>query len=165
MDDPICFRLPTSRDARAMRFLAQDSKVLSVNSTYYYSLMSRHFRDTCLVAESRGSICAYVTGYSPPGQADTLFVWQVGVGRQFQGQGLGKKLLSALVKSRKPDFLEATIALDNQASINLFRSVARDFGTGHTFSEDSFFNEEDLGAGDKAEHLMRIGPFSDQKLK
>ncbi len=163
MHDQIRFRPPTSRDARAMRFLAQDSKVLSVNSTYYYALMARHFRDTCMVAESQGSICAYVTGYAPPEEPGTLFVWQVGVARSSQGQGLGKKLLTALVKSRAPDFLEATIAPDNQASINLFCSVARDFGVGHTFSETPFFNEEDLGAGDKAEHLMHIGPFTDLK--
>ncbi|MBA3008262.1 MAG: diaminobutyrate acetyltransferase [Proteobacteria bacterium] len=160
MDDQILFRSPASHDATAMRLLAQGSQVLSVNSTYYYALMARHFQTTCMVAEGAASLCGYVIGYCPPEQADTLFVWQVGVARLSQGKGLGKRLLISLLQQKRPDFLEATIAPDNQPSINLFSSVARHFDTDHTFSEAPFFNEEDLGAGEKGEHLMRIGPFS-----
>lgn len=159
MDDQMIYRPPTSADARAMRFLAQDSQVLSVNSTYYYALMARHFRDTCLVAESGEGICAYVIGYPPPDEPGTLFVWQVGVARLCQGQGLGKKLLTTLIDMKKPDFLKATIAPDNQASINLFCSVARQFGARHTFADSPFFTTEDLAVGEQAEHLMQIGPF------
>ncbi|MBU0680958.1 MAG: diaminobutyrate acetyltransferase [Proteobacteria bacterium] len=162
MNDQILFRPPTSRDAVAMRILARDSQVLSVNSTYYYALMARHFQATCMVAEGAGGICAYGIGYCPPEQPDTLFVWQVGVARAAQGQGLGKRLLIALIQQQRPDFLEATIAPDNRASINLFRSVARQLAAAHTFSKPAFFDAEDLGAGEKAEHLMRIGPFAEQ---
>ena len=159
MDEQIQFRPPTSADARAMRSLAQDSQVLSVNSTYYYALMARHFSDTCLVAEGTEGICGYVTGYSPPEQPDTLFVWQVGVAHECQGQGLATKMLSALINSKQPDYLEATIAPDNKASINLFCSVARQLGADYTFAKTPFFGEEELGAGEDAEHLMHIGPF------
>ncbi len=159
MDEQILFRQPTSHDARAMRFLARDSQVLSVNSTYYYALMARHFQATCMVAEGAGGICAYVIGYCPPGRAETLFVWQVGVAGACQGKGLGKKLLIALIQKNNPDFAEATIAPDNQPSIRLFQSVARHFGADHTFSRTPFFSEEDLGAGEGAENLMQIGPL------
>ncbi|MCB2181902.1 MAG: diaminobutyrate acetyltransferase [Desulfobulbaceae bacterium] len=159
MDDQMIFRPSTSRDALAMHSLARDSQVLSVNSTYYYALMARHFQATCMVAESEGRVCGYVIGYCPPDQPDTLFVWQVGVAKPCQGKGLGKKLLIALIKARNPDFLEATIAPDNQPSINLFRSVARHFNVGCIFSETSYFSQEDLGTDEKAEHLMKIGPF------
>lgn len=163
MDDQILFRPPASHDARAMRFLARDSRVLSVNSTYFYALMARHFQATCMVAEGdEGDLCGYVVGYCPPEQSDTLFVWQVGVAKSCQGQGLGKRLLSSLLQHNQPDFLEATIDPDNQASINLFRSVARHFGVSHIFSEEPFFSKEDLGIDENAEHLMQIGPFSAQ---
>jgi L-2,4-diaminobutyric acid acetyltransferase len=165
MNDQILFRPPTSGDARAMRFLAQDSQVLSVNSTYYYTLMAQHFLDTCLVAEDQGKICGYITGYTPPAQPSTLFVWQVGVARLYQGQGIGKKMLCALINRKQPDYLEATIAQDNHASINLFRSVGRHFGVGHTFSDTPFFTEEVLAAGEHAEYLMQIGPFLTTKTK
>jgi diaminobutyrate acetyltransferase len=159
MDDQIHFRPPTSGDAGAMRALARDSGVLSVNSTYYYALMARHFSSTCLVAEDQGRLCAYAIGYGPPAQPGTLFIWQVGVAAPQQGRGLAKKMVSALIHRCRPDFLEATIAPANQASIALFRAVARQFSCSHTFSEAAFFSRQELG-GDQAEHLMRIGPFA-----
>jgi L-2,4-diaminobutyric acid acetyltransferase len=159
MTDPVILRQPVSSDSQAMREIAQDSQVLSVNSTYYYALLARHFQGTCLVAETEGRVCGYVTGYCLPDQPDTLFVWQVGVTRAWQGKGLGKKLLIGLINKKEPDFLEATIVLDNQASINLFRSVARYFSVGHTFAQTPFFSKEDLGVGELAEHLMQVGPF------
>lgn len=159
MSESITLRHPVSGDCRAMRQIARDSQVLSVNSTYYYALMARHFQTTCMVAEDQGRVCAYVTGFCPPGQTDTLFVWQVGVAGAWQGKGLGKKLLIALIEKNRPDFMEATIAPDNQASISLFKSVARHFGADHTFSKTPYFSEEDLGAGEGVEHLMQIGPL------
>ena len=165
MNDQILFRPPTSKDARAMCSLARDSQVLSVNSTYYYALMARHFQSTCLVGEGAVGIRGYVIGYCPPCQPDTLFVWQVAIAQLYQGQRLGKQMLVSLIDSKKPYYLEATITPDNMASINLFRSVARHFGVSYTFSDTPFFKEEDLAAGEHAEHLMRIGPLLNQNIK
>ncbi|AGF77599.1 diaminobutyrate acetyltransferase [Desulfocapsa sulfexigens DSM 10523] len=156
----ISFRSPTSYDATTMQLLAVDSKVLSVHDTYYYALMARHFEETCVIAECEGIPCGYVTAYIPPGQPDTLFIWQVGVARKFQGKGVGRSMLLSLLNAVRPDFLEATISPDNQASIGLFRSVAKFFAAEHTFSEKPFFTAEDLGAAEAVEHLMHIGPFT-----
>lgn len=165
MDDQIRISHPTSIDARAMRRIAADSGVLSVNSTYFYALMSRHFNSTCLVARNNDKICGYVIGYRPPDRQDTVFVWQVGVAVDLQGKGLGKKLLTNLVRKTRVLFLEATIAPENKASVSLFRSVARFFETGDDFSEDPYFDTNDLGPEEEAEHLMRIGPFDHKQEK
>ena len=163
MNNQLRFRQPNSGDAKGMRLLAHESQVLSVNSTYFYALMARHFQATCMVAESdKGGLCGYVIGYCPPEQPDTLFIWQIGVAKSCQGAGLGKILLSSLLQQQQPALLEATIAPGNQASINLFRSVARHFGVSHIFSEEPFFSGDDLGVEQEAEHLMQIGPFSPQ---
>ncbi len=163
MNNQLRFRQPNSGDAKGMRLLARESQVLSVNSTYFYALMARHFQATCMVAEGdEGGLCGYVIGYCPPEQPDTLFVWQIGVAKSCQGAGLGKRLLSSLLQQKQPAFLEATIAPGNQASINLFCSVARHFDVSHIFSEEPFFSEEDLGIDENAEHLMQMGPFSAQ---
>ena len=160
LHNQISFRPPTGYDATTMQLLAMGSEVLSVHDTYYYALLARHFQKTCIIAECKGMPCGYVTAYSPPGQPDTLFVWQVGVARKFQGKGVGKSMLLALMNEVRPDFLEATISPDNQASIGLFRSVANVFAVEHTFSEKPFFTAEDLGAAEAVEHLMHIGPFT-----
>lgn len=160
MDEQFVICPPASDNALDMKRIAKDSGVLSVNSTYFYALMPRHFRSTCLVAKQKEQVEGYVIAYAPPKQPDTLFVWQVGVAVEHQGKGLGKKLLTALVKAVEPDFLEATIAPGNQPSVNLFKSVARGFGAEHFFGAQPFFGTEDLGSDEEAEHLMRIGPFN-----
>ncbi len=159
MEEQIVICPPTSNKALEMKQIAKDSGVLSVNSTYFYALMARHFRATCQVALLHDQVCGYVIGYRPPEQPDTLFVWQVGVAVEFQGKGLGNKLLTALVDAARPDFLEATIAPSNKPSVNLFKSVARGFGTDHIFADHPFLGAVDLGPDEEAEHLMRIGPF------
>ncbi len=159
MASRLAIRPATGRDARAMRQLAVDTGVLSVNSTYYYALMAKIFGATAMVAEADGALCGYVTAFPPPGREDTVFVWQVGVAAERRGQGVGKELLAALIRARAPRFVEATIAPSNKASINLFTAVARLCGAGHQF-QGPFFTEEELGAGEEAEHLFRIGPLA-----
>lgn len=159
MIEDIQLRHPVSNDGPAMRQIAGNTQVLSVNSAYYYALMAKHFQSTCLVAENENGICGYVTGYHPPGQPNDLFIWQVGVARQFQGKGLAGRMLIALVHERQPAFIEATIAKDNQASIKLFRSIGRHFKANHFFSSEPFFNKDSLGSHEQPEYLMRVGPF------
>lgn len=142
-----------------MHDIAKDTGVLSVNSTYCYAVMARHFKAAGIVSESDGELSGYVMGYMEPEAPDTLFIWQVGVKRKFQGDGLGKMLLIETIRKTRARFMESTITLDNQASINLFQSVARHFHAEHTFSEMPFFGKEDLGESEPPEHLMRIGPM------
>lgn len=160
MNEDILFRPPTSKDAIPMRDLARQSGVLSVNSIYYYALMARHFQATGMVADCHGEICGYITGYNPPGQNDALFIWQVGVANKWQGKGIGQKLLISLIKATRLSYLEATIAPDNQASINLFKSVAHHFGAGLIYSKTPFFGDDDFASKETPERLMRIGPIT-----
>lgn len=159
MTREITLRSPVSRDAQAMRELARDSQVLSVNSTYYYALMSRMFGDTSIVAEQGERLCGYVTAFRPPRQADTIFVWQIGVAEWAQGKGVGKQMLSAIIDRQQPGFLEASIAPDNLASRNLFTAVARQMDVGYVY-EEPFFTVEDLGSREGEELLFRLGPLS-----
>ncbi|MEA2116043.1 MAG: GNAT family N-acetyltransferase [Thermodesulfobacteriota bacterium] len=160
MTEDITLCHPMSSDSRAMKQIASDSKILSANSTYYYALMARDFKSTCMVALNQSRIRGYVTGYSSPAPPNTLVVWQIGVTGEWQKKGIGRKLLIALIDENQPDFLEATISLKNQAAINLFKSVARHFDANFLFSKIPFFDEDDLGKDDEAEHLMHIGPIT-----
>lgn len=162
MDPRITVRQAVGTDARAMRQLAEDTGVLSVNSTYYYALMAKIFGATAMVAEEDGILCGYVTAFPPPDRADTVFVWQVGVAERCRGKGVGKQMLAALIRARAPRFVEATIAPSNKASINLFTAVARLCGADHQY-QGPFFTEDELGPGEEAEHLFRIGPLAGRK--
>jgi L-2,4-diaminobutyric acid acetyltransferase len=126
---------PRRGDGPAMRVIARDTGVLSVNSAYYYAMMARCFSDTCLVARSGEQVCGYIAALFLPAQPETLFVWQIGVSRAAQGKGIGKQMLIRLIERARPAFLEAT------------------------FSDKPFFTQSDMGSTDAPEHLMRIGPI------
>ena len=152
-------------DAIGMKRIVETSGVLDVNSLYCYLLLCSHFAATCIVAELRGEIVGFTTGYLLPERPDVLFVWQIGVHESVRGKGLGASMLDTLLARdccAGIRFLEATVTPGNAASKALFRSLARRSGTACVetpcFGEDVF--------GDKAhevENLVRIGPFSQGK--
>ncbi|HKK53039.1 MAG TPA: diaminobutyrate acetyltransferase, partial [Myxococcota bacterium] len=98
-DPPILFRSPRVEDGPALWKLIIDVGALDRNSSYTYLLLCRDFSETCIVAERNGSLVGCVTGYLLPAQADTLFVWQVGVSSEARGQGLASRLLDGLLRS------------------------------------------------------------------
>ncbi|MCB9730581.1 MAG: diaminobutyrate acetyltransferase [Deltaproteobacteria bacterium] len=141
--------------------LVRDSGVLEANSCYAYMLLCTHFADTCLVAERDGRGVGFVAAYRPPTHPDAVFVWQVGVSAEARGQGLGKRLLHALLRSpgcRDVHFLEATVGSSNVASQRLFRAVARELGVDCAVQRG--FSGADFGPlAHEDEELFRIGPI------
>ena len=144
-----------------MYCLAKESKTLDVNSCYHYLLLCRHFAKTSMVAVHEENVVGFVTGYIPPEESGTLFIWQVTVASPFRGKGLALGMLESLVHTLEHDrlsYLDTTITPDNEASIHLFTALSKRLGKPHTFNE-IFFSEDQFGeSGHMAEMLFRIGP-------
>lgn len=163
--EAIHLRSPTLEDGAAIWRLVVEGGTLDVNSSYTYLLLCRDFSETCIVAEGAEGILGFVTGYRPPAQLDTLFVWQVGVSRRARGQGLASRLLDGLLRSegcQKVRFLETTVTASNEASRAMFGSLARRLETGLVETEGfpaRLFPE----GGHEAEPRLRIGPFDVSK--
>lgn len=136
---------------------------LDVNTRYTYLLLCSHFADTSLVATGRKEreLVGFVMGYRPPPKDTSVFVWQIGVHPDYQGHGLGGRMLAALLA--RPacsgvEFLEATVTPSNLASERLFQKFAEQLGCGCL--RTPHFPAELFGpTGHEAEHLMRIGPL------
>lgn len=131
---------------------------LELNSAYAYIMLCERFRDYCVIAERDDALLGFILGLVSPRAPDTLFIWQIGVAREARGQGLGARMLDALITEQRPRFVEAHVAVGNGPSERLFRGLARRHGV-----------SLDLGAGLIAawfpeahadEQLFRIGPFS-----
>lgn len=137
------------------------------NSPYSYLLIGEYFGDTCVIAEREGDVLGFVTGFRRPDEPRTQFVWQIVVGEAGRGEGLGSKMLEALVDGPGPgtpaDCLEATVTPDNAASQALFRSFARRRSA--ECVETVLFRREQFPV-DAGEHepevLFRIGPWPDR---
>ncbi len=155
-------REPRLEDASRVHALVEACKPLDLNSPYAYMLLCTHFRETCVVAEQEeGGLCGFVSGYRQPRDPSALFVWQVAVGRQVRGRGVGKQLLTALLAHPScagVTHVETTITPSNGASNALFAWLAREFQA--RCSRTTIFRAEDFGANaHEEEELLRIGPL------
>lgn len=158
----ITLRKATKSDGFRLHQLVAQCPPLDPNSMYCNLLQCTHFADTCVAAELDGELVGFISGYIPPQQPDTLFVWQVAVHEKGRGQGLAKRMLKDIVSRevcRDVTHLETTITRDNEASWALFRSFARDLGAELDFNEH-FEKAAHFGGLHDSEFLLRIGPFS-----
>lgn len=158
----IVFVNPTIDDGAEMWELVKQSGGLDLNSPYSYLMMVKFFNKTCIVAKQGEKIAGFVTAFMLPEKHDTVFVWQIGVDREFRGQGIGTKILNALLTSdvcKNVKYLEATISPSNYGSQSLFKGLAQKLNTKYIISEcfsEKWFPE----GGHEKEETYRIGPFS-----
>ena len=157
---PRC-RRPRQADAASVHALIEECKPLDLNSLYAYLLLCTHFSDTSAVAEVNGMPRGFVAGYLKPSEPSVLFIWQIAVGHDVRGHGVGAALLQEVLDRpacRDVRYLEATITPANEPSRALFRALAR--ARGARCHEAPLFHAADFGGGDhEEEQLLRIGPF------
>ena len=162
----ILLRAPTADDAARLHRLIAECPPLDPNSLYCNLLHCTHFSGTSVAAVRRDSqgqehLVGFISGYIPPGQPDTLFVWQVAVAEEARGERLAARMLDSILE--RPicgavRYVDTTITPGNQASWGLFESWARKHGA-PTSSKVHFERERHFGGHHDDEHLMRIGPF------
>jgi L-2,4-diaminobutyric acid acetyltransferase len=157
----IILRQPVSEDGAPVHNLIRKSAFLDDNSLYCYLVICTHFSQTSVVAEMGDQIVGVITGYIPPEQPDTLFVWQVAVDTSAQKQGLAGRMLKEILgrpACTNVTFIETTVTGDNKASRAMFDSLARknqcSIEESVMFDKQThFFNLHDT------EYKLRIGPF------
>lgn len=134
---------------------------LDPNSAYCNLLQCTHFTDSCVIAEQNGALAGWVSGYRPPSEPDSFFVWQVAVAPAARGQRLGGRMIEALLSRPSADgvtHLITTVTDDNMPSWALFEGLAKQWST--ALSKSALFHRETHFAGAHAtEWLARIGPL------
>lgn len=128
---------------------------------YCNLLQCTHFADTCIVAEQGGHFVGWVSGYRPPDDPSTLFVWQVAVHEKARGTGLARKMLLALLERPATNivhYIKTTVTADNDASRALFRSIARQ-RRAPLEEETGFEREKHFCGRHDSERLIVIGPI------
>lgn len=158
---PLKLRKPAPTDGPRVWQLVADCPPLDRNSMYCNLLQCSDFADTCILAELRDRAVGWISGYRPPDDAATLFIWQVAVHERARGMGLARKMLSGLLARddcQDVEYLKTTITADNAPSRALFKSFAArcDAPLAETpgFDEDLHFR----GRHD-SERLITIGPI------
>ena len=103
----------------------------------------------------------WISGYRPPSEPESFFVWQVAVAPEARGQRLAGRMIEALLERPSADgvtHLITTVTSDNRASWALFEGLARRWST--TLTKSAHFHRDTHFAGAHAtEWLARIGPL------
>lgn len=135
-------RKPSAEDGARIWELIQACKPLDENSMYCNLIQCHHFRDTCILAELKGGVVGWISGYIRPDDPETLFVWQVAVSEKARGAGVGRLMLRGLLAREDCagiNRIQTTITRDNEASWALFRRFARH--TGGRFDSMAYFTQ------------------------
>lgn len=160
-ESDIVLREPVSSDGIRVNDLVASSPPLDTNSTYCNLLQCSHFAGTSIAAELDGELVGFISGYQPPGKADTLFIWQLVVSSKARGRGLAKRMVEGLLARaslQTVKYLETTIGPDNDASWGVFRSLAKKWGA--EIREEVLFSSADHFRGQHDDEiLLTIGPI------
>jgi len=162
--DEIHIRKPRPNDGFDIHQLIANSPPLDINSVYSYYLLSHHFSDSCVVAESDGRIVGFISAYRIPQRPQTLFIWQIVVIHEMRGKRIAWRMLESLLQRYHKDEVnqvEATVNPGNTASRGLFERLAAVHDT--TLHEETFLPSTAFGPDDnhESEILLRV-PLSTQ---
>ncbi|MBY8823402.1 diaminobutyrate acetyltransferase [Sphingomonas colocasiae] len=148
-------------DGPAITRLIARCPPLDVNSAYCNLLQCTHFADHCIVAEREGEVVGWVSGYRPPSDPQSLFIWQVAVSTQARGQGLAARMIEALLarpSAAGVTHLTTTVTSDNRPSWALFGALAQRWKA--PLDKTLHFERESHFAGaHPSEWQARIGPL------
>lgn len=157
----ITLRPLDAEDAASLNRLVKQSHPLDTNSTYCNLLQCTHFQDTSVAAVLNGKLVGFVTGYIPPREPDTLFIWQIAVDESCRGTGLARKMMNWLIgrpNLKSINRLSATVTPDNHPSRSLFESLASHWNA--TVNHRLLFQSDAHFAGaHEDEYELRIAPL------
>jgi len=112
-------------------------------------------------------VVGFVSGYRPPDDPGTLFVWQVAVDAVARGQGLAQRLILDIL-CRAPcaevERVHTTVTPSNRASRAMFERLAT---TLHAPIDvrPHFDRHLHLAGRNETEELFAIGPFDRSRIQ
>jgi L-2,4-diaminobutyric acid acetyltransferase len=163
----VTLRAPRAEDGANVARLVRASGALDTNSLYCNLLQCTHFAGTCVLAERDGAPLGWVSGYVPPMQPDTFFVWQVCTSPEARGLGLAQAMIAELLA--RPALsgirhVECSITRENTASWRFFESIARRLQAPMR-SEELFDRDLHLDGSHASERRVILGPFAAQTAR
>lgn len=123
------FRCARQEDAEAVRDLIDRTPPLEPYPHHQYVIVLRYLGDSSFVAVVDDEIAAFEVGFPSSSRPKTYFLWQIGVAPDYQGRGLGTRLLAHVeerVAAAGCRRIEATVDPDNEASLRLFEAAGYD---------------------------------------
>lgn len=155
------FKHPLLAEGSQVYALIKSCPPLDVNSQYYYHILCRDFRQTCVIAEIEATVVGFISAYRKPENPNCLFIWQVAVAEAARGQKLASTMLQWLIEQpacRAIQTIETTISPSNQASQRLFKRFA--IAQQAVCTTSPFLTASDFGDSSHEEEILyQISPL------
>lgn len=113
-------RKVTLSDVILLRELAKMCKPLDVHTPYTYWVMCNFFGDGCFILQDGSKPIGYIMTLT---KENTLFIWQIGITEEYQGQNYSSNLLAAVeqyAREKKLTKMQVSIAPTNANSYHAF---------------------------------------------
>ncbi len=146
----------TEKDVLLIRNIAKQCYPLDVHTHYTYWVVTKYYNDCSYIIESNGTPIGYIMAVDTP---TILFIWQIGILKEYRGKHLSERLISMVVRHAKKlnKDIEVSIAPDNKASYFSFKNYCEKYEI--EFEEIGEVNIHDPHESDFHEYeiLYRIG--------
>ena len=118
----ITIRNVQKTDNALLRHLAKQCPSLDLHTQYTYWATAYYFNKSSFILEDDGKPIGYIMALNTP---DVIFIWQIGIVKEYRGKGLSCELISAVMEYAKSinKPIEVTIASNNKSSFNAFKSA------------------------------------------
>lgn len=119
----ITIRNVEKTDNALLRHLAKQCPALDLHTQYTYWVNTYYFNKSSFILEDDEKPIGYIMALNT---SEVIFIWQIGVIKEYRGKGLSYKLISAVMEYAKSinKPIEVTIASNNKSSFNAFKSAA-----------------------------------------
>jgi L-2,4-diaminobutyric acid acetyltransferase len=163
-DEIIIISNPVMSDGQSLWELAKEAGNLDLNSAYCYNLVSTHFSHTSAITKCRDKPVGFTSAYLLPDSNHELFIWQIVVSPDYQGQGIAFKMIKSILAKelcKKVTVIKTTISPSNTPSLRLFQKVSQSLNL--QMSVTPYFSSANFPGFHEDENLVTIGPFDNNK--
>lgn len=146
----ITFRSPDVSHAAHISSMVKQHDQLDDNSEYIYAIWCTYFAPNTAVALDGNEVLAFITGFRPPSDPQTFFLWQTCAKPRHGIPNLGVDLIQYAAEreiGRGARTIEASVAVDNKPIKLLMKTLCRRLGgkleTGVLFASDTLSRDGD----------------------
>lgn len=131
---------PSNDDFIEIQKLIGELKGLVQHPVHFYKIMIHYFGNSFFIIKKDDKIIGFVWGFVSQTNKDILFLWQIGVIKEFRGKNIAQKLVERFIEYAKDNNckkVHATVETGNIASWKMFEKMGfKNVSMGNTIVEN-----------------------------
>lgn len=126
----------TVKDVDSVRRFVDKCKPLELHTPFTYWTLFNYFSNLCFLMEEEERILGFISGVRSSLDKDIVYLWQVGVSKEYRGKNYASLLIDHFVKAVIDidcNKIQVSISPENESSYNAFAKYTKEHS--YTFSK------------------------------